>query len=556
MRRAEKSLERYKNGIRKHKKTTNSIDSYFLKSEEDNSYNIQSGDNNIIKQDEFYNDIIDENGNIIVTGKEIAEIENIAKEFDRINNLREKTVSFQKRKQYNISQKIFFINKYYEIKKKFPGKGKKIIAAELGIDDHCLREWLQQEKYLNDMNNKKEKYRLEGAGRLPDSIEYEEKLLKWIGEQRRLGIGISTNDIIYKAFEFDKTMRDKKYKTLLEWCYQLLKRYSYSIRKITHVGQSIKSSSKEDYKHFLEIVYAIRKENGDFKNNFNIFNMDETPIYFEMVSNKTIEKIGEKTVTIVTHGSERTRISLLLCISASGEKLPPLLVFKGKSDGNKIKKLKENEYVKKKKIFVECQENSWADNNIFMIWLNNVFFRHKLEQENSAKKILIMDRATTHYDKNLSKLFKDNNSSFILIPPGLTRYIQPLDVSINGPLEKKLIHWDTDFRIDSMNKKKPNEFDIINCVYKIWYDKEFINDKMIIDSFKITGISVSLDGSENHLIKYHSELSDEIYIPSELLAESNKIINDYELEMDNNTKKNIKDNNKDRAITDYFKKDN
>ena len=172
------------------------------------------------------------------------------------------------------------------------------------------------------MNNKKEKYRLEGAGRLPDSIEYEEKLLKWIGEQRRLGIGISKNDIIYKAFEFDKTMRDKKYKTLLEWCYQLLKRYSYSIRKITHVGQSIKSSSKEDYKHFLEIVYAIRKENGDFKNNFNIFNMDETPIYFEMVSNKTIEKIGEKTVTIVTHGSERTRISLLLCISASGEKLP------------------------------------------------------------------------------------------------------------------------------------------------------------------------------------------------------------------------------------------
>jgi len=107
MRRAEKSLERYKNGIRKHKKTTNSIDYYFLKSEEDNSYNIQSGDNNIIKQDEFYNDIIDENGNIIVTGKEIAEIENIAKEFDRINNLREKTISFQKRKQYNISQKIF-----------------------------------------------------------------------------------------------------------------------------------------------------------------------------------------------------------------------------------------------------------------------------------------------------------------------------------------------------------------------------------------------------------------------------------------------------------------
>ena len=47
-----------------------------------------------------------------------------------------------------------------------------------------------------------------------------------------------------------------------------------------------------------------------------------------------------------------------------------------------------------------------------------------------------MVRATTHYDKNLSKLFKDNNSSFILIPPGLTCYIQTLDVSINGTLKK------------------------------------------------------------------------------------------------------------------------
>ena len=37
MRRAEKSLERYKNGIRKHNKNTNSLYSYFLKSGEDNS---------------------------------------------------------------------------------------------------------------------------------------------------------------------------------------------------------------------------------------------------------------------------------------------------------------------------------------------------------------------------------------------------------------------------------------------------------------------------------------------------------------------------------------
>ena len=40
---------------------------------------------------------------------------------------------------------------------------------------------------------------------------------------------------------------------------------------------------------------------------------------------------------------------------------------------------------------------------------------------------LIMDKATSHYDNDIIKKFK-----FIsFIPSGLTRYLQPLDVSIN-----------------------------------------------------------------------------------------------------------------------------
>jgi len=47
-----------------------------------------------------------------------------------------------------------------------------------------------------------------------------------------------------------------------------------------------------------------------------------------------------------------------------------------------------------------------------------------------------MDRATTHYDANLSDKFKLYNACYILIPPGLARFIQPLDVSINAPFKK------------------------------------------------------------------------------------------------------------------------
>ena len=47
-----------------------------------------------------------------------------------------------------------------------------------------------------------------------------------------------------------------------------------------------------------------------------------------------------------------------------------------------------------------------------------------------------MDRATTQYDENLVERFKKYNEEYILIPPGLTRYVQPLDVCLNASLKK------------------------------------------------------------------------------------------------------------------------
>ena len=47
-----------------------------------------------------------------------------------------------------------------------------------------------------------------------------------------------------------------------------------------------------------------------------------------MTSKTTFEKIGNKKVNIRTFGSERMRISVLLCMEADGKKLPNFLVFK------------------------------------------------------------------------------------------------------------------------------------------------------------------------------------------------------------------------------------
>ena len=46
-----------------------------------------------------------------------------------------------------------------------------------------------------------------------------------------------------------------------------------------------------------------------------------------------------------------------------------------------------------------------------------------------------MDNVTTHLSQLILDLFKENKSNYILIPPGATRYLQLLDLSINKPFK-------------------------------------------------------------------------------------------------------------------------
>ena len=50
----------------------------------------------------------------------------------------------------------------------------------------------------------------------------------------------------------------------------------------------------------------------------NIYNMDETPLYIDMPADKTIERIGEKSIDIISSGHDKHRVSCVLTISPHG----------------------------------------------------------------------------------------------------------------------------------------------------------------------------------------------------------------------------------------------
>ena len=82
--------------------------------------------------------------------------------------------------------------------------------------------------------------------------------MKWISEPHRLGIGLTTEEIINKSCEFEPKQKVKSPSSLEHWYLAFLRRYSYSLRAPTYIGQKIKECALADYKEFMNYIYALR----------------------------------------------------------------------------------------------------------------------------------------------------------------------------------------------------------------------------------------------------------------------------------------------------------
>ena len=89
------------------------------------------------------------------------------------------------------------------------------------------------------------------------------------------------------------------------------------------------------------------------------------------LSKQTIELKGTKNVKISTFGNDKCRVSVIFTIAGNGDKLAPMMIFKGQPGKTNEKKLQEIEDVKNKKNFACCQQNSWATTDIFIGWYRN-----------------------------------------------------------------------------------------------------------------------------------------------------------------------------------------
>ena len=94
--------------------------------------------------------------------------------------------------------------------------------------------------------------------------------------------------------------------------------------------------------------------------------MDETPVFFDMVPEKTLVQKGQKSVTIRTSSSEERHVIVVLTVAADRFILPPMIIFRGKTNQT-IKDIEAPEG-----FVIVTQEQAWMDESLMFIWFDQV----------------------------------------------------------------------------------------------------------------------------------------------------------------------------------------
>lgn len=222
----------------------------------------------------------------------------------------------------------------------------------------------------------------------------------------------------------------------------------------------------------LSDIYLSRKLGPD-----QIYNVDETALTTVQSTNKVVATLGQKQVGQITSAERGTLVTMIGAINAIGNSVPPLLVFPRKNF--------------KQHMLVGAPPGSegaanpsgWSSKEIFLQWLNH-FIKHAGPTENRPV-LLIMDNHDTHISLEVIEIAKSNNVILLTFPPHTSHKLQPLDVSVFGPL-KKYYNKECGVWIANHPGKRIDIYNIAEILGQS-YGQAFCTQN-IVSAFKSTGI--------------------------------------------------------------------
>lgn len=145
-----------------------------------------------------------------------------------------------------------------------------------------------------------------------------EKVYAWFCSARAKNLPVSGKLLQEKALLYSVEMNHDDYSASNGWLYRFQKRYNIKCSVLSGEGADVSSEVVEDWEKRLSHMcegYALK----------DIFNADETGLFYRALPSRSLVAKGD----MCKGGKQgKERMTVLLCASATGEKVRPLVIGK------------------------------------------------------------------------------------------------------------------------------------------------------------------------------------------------------------------------------------
>jgi DDE superfamily endonuclease len=166
----------------------------------------------------------------------------------------------------------------------------------------------------------------------------------------------------------------------------------------------------------------------------NTYNCDESG--FGIGKRKALRVVVDKEA-LQNYQAEPGRqewVTVMECICADGDSIPPLIIFKGENVSKS--------WIPKKELLqgwhVSCNTKGWTSNEHGVEWLKKCFEPAIRDKADGQFRLLICDGHDSHISAEFIRHCISNHIVLLLLPPHCSHLMQPLDVGVFFPLKQAI----------------------------------------------------------------------------------------------------------------------